>query len=150
MIGELVVRSRQPQFRHMARSAVAIRHFATDRSSFTAGMAGLALRIVRGIVPIDFLVRIVACRALDAGIIGIVAFAARKPVGLKADVGDAQHPRSGNLIPGPMALAAKVRRILRTHLTEVFHLRQGGIALLDSLQVIFRFSMAAFALHAGS
>jgi len=112
-------------------------------------MACLALRIVSGIVPVDLLMRIVTRRAPDTGIVRIVAFAARKPVGLKPDVTYAELTGTGDLIPSAMALAAEVRGVLGRHLAKIRHLRQFGIALFDPRQVIFRRSVAAFALHAG-
>lgn len=120
------------------------------RRGFSAAMACLAFRIVHGIVAVDLVVRIVACRALDAGVIGIVALAAREAIRLKPDVRDAEHSRPGDLVPGAMALATKVRGFFRTHLAEIFHLRQLSIARLDARQVIFRRPVAAFALDAGS
>ncbi len=133
----------------MAGNAVCRGHFATYRSGFAAAMASLALRIVSDVIAVDLLVRVMARCAADTGIVGVVALTAGKPVRLKPDIRDAEHPRASDLVPSAMALAAKIACVLRSHLAEIFHSRQLKIALLDSRNVILRRSVAALALHAG-
>jgi hypothetical protein len=149
MIAEFVVRSRNFNFWHMARSAVARCRFASARCGLAAIVAGEALGVIARIDSVDFLMRIMTSRATDTLIVCVVALTVGQAVGLETHAQDTETPGGCNLFPGAMALSAEVGGLFRAQSAETVHVSQFRVAALKALQMIFRRAVAAFALHAG-
>src|ERR1700733_11229876 len=109
MVGELFVRSRQVQLRHVTTGAI----FLCDGAQLARGisaliMARLTLGIIAGRVTYHVHVRIVARQATNPLIGRVVALAVGEPVRLEANVQDAERAARGDLRPCTMAAAAEL------------------------------------------
>ena len=107
MIRECAMRAGKLDLGHVARHAIFLRHFAN--SFRRAGVARIAFCIVCGGLRLHGLMRIVARGAADAPILGIVTFAVRKAVRLKAHVEDSAGAFCRDLRPCAMTFSAEVR-----------------------------------------
>ena len=95
-------------------------------------MTRQAIRVVVGINPVDFQVRIVTRDSTDSGVVRVIALAICKPVWLKPNVEHADYLHQCNLIPGAVTLAAKPGDLLCRQLFELRHGRELRITLLDA------------------
>src|SRR5690349_20711352 len=112
MIGKPVVGSRQVDFGHVAGDAVPVCNFAYLCPSFAAAMTRLAFRIVHRRLSVRLRMRVVTGQTAYAGIIRIEALAFCEPIGLESHVRGTRVCLHGNLLPCPVAAAAKIGGLL--------------------------------------
>ena len=125
MIGELVVCTGQFQLWHVARNTICFGNRACLRARFrpTAGVTRQALGIEVHRLWAKVVVRVMARQTADARIVRVVAFAAREPVRLKADVGNTWFGFHSDLRPGAMTLPAEIRSLVRRHCDQPLQFR---------------------------
>lgn len=113
MIRKLVVRSGQLEFWHMASYAFVRGYRACLGARLPATMTRLAFCVVIDRFTAHFMVRVMARQAANSSVICIVAPAACQPVGLEANIRNAQRSLQGDLFPSTVTLSAEVRHLFR-------------------------------------
>src|SRR5713101_2709200 len=108
MIRKLVVCPGQLEFWHMAGYAFVRAHRGGLRDRLPATMTGPAFCVVIDRLTAHFVVRVMTRQTADSRVVRIVAFAARQPIGLKANVRYAQITLQRNLFPCAVTLPAEV------------------------------------------
>jgi hypothetical protein len=150
MIGEFKVSPWYFDLWHVAADAVLAPYFTSTRLNLAPTMASLALCIVRGICPIHLRVRVVAARAANPAIVCVVTFAVDQAIGLETHIHHSGYPRTGNVVPRPVALATEAGCLLARELAQFGHSGPFRVANLHRPQMICGGPMAALALHAGT
>ena len=111
MIRKLVVCTGQLEFWHVAGYTFVSGDRAGLRASFPASVTRLAFCVVVDRFVAHLVMRVMAREAADSCVIRIVAFTARQPVRLEANVSNAQVTLQGNFFPRPVTLSAEVRHL---------------------------------------
>ena len=156
VIAEEVVGARKFDLGHVTGDAIFLCDRAYRGSALggdcefrLGGMTCMAFRVVECRILFHVAMRIVARDATDARIHAVEALAVGEAVGLEADVVDVVRPLNGDLRPGAVALAAKIRYLLGGELSQWPH---GGtlriVAGPKGIYVRSGVTVAAFALHA--
>ena len=121
MIGELMVRSGQLDFRHVAGAAPVRGHLASLSARLTASVTGLALGVVIGRIAVHLAVWIVAGDTANTRIIGIVTLATGQPIRLEPDVGNVELASRRDVLPRAVTLPAKSGHFFRGEFGQVLH-----------------------------
>jgi hypothetical protein len=108
MIRKLVVCPGQLEFWHMAGHTFVGGHGAGLCAKFPPTVTGLAFCVVIDWFATHFVVRVMAREAANSRVVRIVAFAARQPVRLEANIRYAQVALQGNFFPRPVTLSAEI------------------------------------------
>lgn len=98
MVGELVMGAGQFDFWHVAVGAIFRCHFAEFCARLTAGVTGLAFRIVVTGDTIDIFVRIVASGTGDTLVIHVKTLAVSKTIRLEPHVANTVRAVLGNTL----------------------------------------------------
>ena len=120
----------QLNLRHVARRAAAGRHLAGPRFWLAARMTGLALGVVIGCFGVYILMRVVAGKATDSGIIRVIAPAARQSIRLEPDIGDVQLARQCDFLPRAVTLSAKSGNLISGESAQMLHCAHFHVGLL--------------------
>lgn len=97
VIRKFVMHSRQLNLRHVAGDAVPLCHRASSSNRIRGGMARLALGVIRRAFVRHSPVHIVACRAADPSVGGIIATASCQAIELIADIGNSSGTVGRNI-----------------------------------------------------
>ena len=115
MICEFMMRPRQIEFGHVARSAAVRGHLTHPCPRPASPVTGLALGIVIEGVAVQLVVRVMTSQATDPWVIHVVALASGQPVRLETDIVDIEPTLRDHGVPSAVALSTKVGYFLRGH-----------------------------------
>src|SRR5579864_6244747 len=133
----------------MTPDAMLFRHRADFCARIRSQVTLLTFGIIRRDVSRESPVRIMACRAGDTPVSGIIATAVGETVELEADINNPAWPVGRNIGPARMTFAAQVRELLGFHRGKLWHDCSGGVSASHCGGVPGGAGVALDTLHAG-
>ena len=147
MVGELVVRARDLEARHVAGRTVRLGLGASLLCAACGGVAGGAFSVVCGKIFFERSVNVMTAGAADAAVFGVVTLGVGETVGLKADIINAARTVGGNVGPGTMAASASIALLFGGPLGELGHRGGFQVAALDRFEMCAGICVATLATY---